>query len=73
MVIPEKIGNYEVSAIGFAAFMDCTGITELVIPESVDIIENAAFRQCTNLEKVTLPTEMESIGSLIMRGVLRQL
>ncbi len=42
--IPEGVTN-----IGFEAFIDCTGLTELTIPATVTSIEARAFKGCTGL------------------------
>lgn len=48
--IPETItsgGNtYTVTGIGSFAFNQCTGLTKVVIPNSVTIIKEYAFRKC---------------------------
>ena len=48
--------------IGEVAFTDCKSITEIVIPENVDVIKDFAFAGCTNLKSVTLPESMTRIG-----------
>ncbi len=40
------------TSIGNWAFSDCTGLTEITIPESVTSIGNYAFRDCTGLQTV---------------------
>ena len=48
------IGNY--------AFSDCTGLTSIAIPNSVNSIGNGAFMWCSGLIAVTIGNSVTSIG-----------
>ena len=56
--IPETITSdgktYTVSMIGSFAFNQCTGLTKVVIPNSVTIIKGYAFSGCTGLSTVVM-------------------
>lgn len=41
--------------IDFNAFADCTGLTDIRIPQSVAVINNFAFNGCKNLRRVYYP------------------
>ena len=41
--------------IGFCAFRDCAGLTQVTIPESVMKIDVFAFYKCVSLTNVTIP------------------
>ena len=47
-------------SIGVEAFSLC-GITELIIPQGVSVIENGAFRGSKNLTRVSIPTSVTEI------------
>ena len=47
-----------VTAIGPAAFMDCTGLTGIVIPEGVTAISYYAFCRCWSLSSVAFPSTL---------------
>ncbi|GEM_PF-4701774 len=43
VIVPEMIGGYPVSEISEGAFADCRTVTEVVLPETVMVIEQGAF------------------------------
>ena len=67
VVIPETVTyngkTYSVTSIEYRAFGDCTGLTEVTIPNSVTSIGDDAFRGCTGLTEVTIPNSVTFIGS----------
>ncbi len=52
---------YKVIGIGDRAFYNCTGLTEVTLPNSVTSIGDAAF-EYTGLKEVTIPGSVTSIG-----------
>ena len=51
--IPATIEGYPVTCIGVSSFENCTGITSVIIPDSVNRIERNAFKGCVKLINVT--------------------
>ena len=45
-----------------SAFQDCTGLTEIVIPDHVTLLDEWAFKGCSNLKQITLPVSLKTIG-----------
>ena len=45
-----------------SAFHNCTGLTEITIPNSVTEIGSYAFACCTRLTEITIPNSVTSIG-----------
>ena len=57
-----------VTTIGYAAFYDCTSLTEIVIPDSVTSIGRSAFSDCTSLTEIVIPDSVTSIGYYAFDG-----
>ena len=58
-----EIDGKFVTSIGKEAFFNCTGLTEITIPDSVTSIEDYAFSNCTSLTEITIPDSVTSIES----------
>ena len=67
VTIPETINyngsTYSVTEIGENAFLGCSGLTSITIPNSVTEIRYGAFWGCKGLTSVTIPNSVTSIGS----------
>jgi len=61
IIIPSEINGVPVKTIKDEAFQNCSGVTSVVIPDSVTTIGSAAFRGCTGLCDVTIPASVTSI------------
>jgi len=68
ITIPSEIEGLPVTSIGYGAFMNCTTLTSVTIPESVTCVYGWAFEDCTNLKAINLPDSLEHIGSGILSG-----
>jgi hypothetical protein len=55
-------GNDEVHRVGDNAFMECRGLTEVVLPVSITHVDLSAFNGCTSLTSVTLPKSLTHVG-----------
>ena len=61
--IPNAFYGLPVTGIVYPAFTDCTGLTDVTIPDSVTSIGSSAFYHCTGLTDVTIPDSVTGIGS----------
>jgi len=60
--IPPVIQNLPVTDIGDKAFLGCTGLTSVIIPNGVTYIGYIAFRGCVNLTAITIPKSVTYIS-----------
>ena len=68
VTIPSTIWGKPVTSIGSSAFIGCSGITSVTIPDSVTRIGSSAFSGCSGLTSVTVPDSVTSIGSSAFSG-----
>lgn len=68
VVVPDKVGNFPVVAIGSSAFNDCEEIESVIIGNNVKKIYSGAFSNCINLTSITFPDCLTSIGDNTFHG-----
>ncbi len=54
VTVPDTIDGYAVSQIGEFAFFMNTNITEITLPETIEVIDDYAFFKCSKLSKVSI-------------------
>lgn len=61
-----KLGEYTIPIsvlnIGSRAFASQNGLTSIILPNNLTVIENMAFFNCVNLTSLTLPSSLTNIG-----------
>ena len=72
VVIPSEVTyggkKYSVTSIGDYAFLGCSSLTSVTIPNSVTSIGQSAFYDCSGLTSVTIPNGVTSIGQSAFSG-----
>ena len=61
--IPRELGGYPVEKLAIYAFLNCTGITSVTIPDTIKKITWQSFAGCTNLVSVTIPNSVTNIDN----------
>ncbi len=66
--IEEAILTEGFKYIGLNAFSDCEKLHQVVLPVSVEEIENSAFENCNSLKSISLPILLKTIGDAVFKG-----
>lgn len=62
LIIPSEYNGLPVTIISDKAFLECTNLTSVTIPDSVTTIGDSAFSECENLAHVTMGDNVTTIG-----------
>lgn len=65
-------GSTNYKAIGNGAFNNCSGLTNVSLPMSIEAIGDNAFQQCFALTTINLPATLKSIGAYAFAGSTSQ-
>ena len=72
IIIPQSISFngelHTVADIGECAFDGCSGLTSIIIPNSVTVIDEGAFYGCSGLTSITIPYSVTDIGGAAFAG-----
>lgn len=68
VIIKEEYRGKPVTSIGWGAFLDCSNLKSVMIPNSVTSIDWCAFEYCSSLTDITIPNSVTSIGGEVFRG-----
>ena len=63
IIIPQEIDGKSVTVIDKNVFRKNTEITSVVLPETLEQIDNCAFQYCTNLAYVEVPNSLYKVGT----------
>ena len=61
ITIPATLAGAKVTHIGRDAFLDCSALTSVTIPEGVSRIGRGAFHDCTGLKSIKIPSSVKII------------
>ena len=68
LTIPAEVNGHPVRAIGEKAFLRCTKLVEIHLPEGITAIGESAFLECTALTQVELPDSLTELGRFAFYG-----
>jgi len=72
VTIPESITSggktYKILTIGLNAFRNCTGLTSVKLPNTVQYFSNTAFYNCTSLTTISIPSSVYTIYNNVFDG-----
>ena len=66
--VPDTLDGHSVTSIGDRAFLGCTRLTSITLPEGITSIGDGAFSGCDSLTSITLPEGLTSIGEKPFRN-----
>ena len=66
--IPSTYNGLPVTSIAPMAFINCTNLTSITIPDSVAFIGGGAFENCTSLTSINIPDNVSSIETVTFKG-----
>ena len=64
LLIPEDLDGYAVTSIGPTAFLFCSSLTSVTIPDGVKTIGDRAFLWCENLTSIIFSDSVTKIGDI---------
>lgn len=67
VVSPDNGFEYTVTKLASKCFLNCSKITEVVIPENVTIVGENAFEGCSALRRVEFPSSVTTLGRYLFR------
>ena len=68
LTIPEELFGQTVHALSDGCFENCTGLTSVILPNSLQAIGEDAFKGCTSLRGIEIPESVMLIGKGAFSG-----
>lgn len=62
LIIPTKVYDYDITALGDSLFKGNSNIADVTIPSSITDIGDSAFADCTSLKSITIPSSVTGMG-----------
>jgi hypothetical protein len=70
VIIPDTLNGYPVTGIGDSAFLNVSGMTNVVFGSGVTSIGDHAFDSCSNLTTVAIPATVTNLGTYAFENCL---
>ena len=68
LTVPGEIGGRPVTAIADGCFRDCSDLSAVILPESLEAIGEEAFKNCSALRGIEIPQSVTFIGKDAFEG-----
>ena len=62
ITLPNTLGGYTVTTVGYKGMANCTTLTSVTIPNNIVKLDLYAFAGCTNLDTATIPATCVYVG-----------
>ena len=56
------LGYNNITSIGNSCFINCSSLSNVSFPNSLNVIGNSAFENCESISSITIPSNVTSIG-----------
>jgi len=63
LLAQQGIQSWTVRGIGYKAFGECSGLTDITLPTSLNYVGDLAFIRCTSLSGINIPENVTWIGN----------
>lgn len=68
LIVPQAIDGYGVVAIGEQFLASQKGVTQVILPDTLETIGDDAFNACADLQTLVLPSSVREIGQRAFAG-----
>lgn len=68
LVVPETVQGQTVTSLSLGCFKNCTGLTTVILPDTIEIIGESAFQGCTSLRGIFIPEGVTYLGAGAFHG-----
>ena len=69
LVIPEKINGLPVTSISKEAFKDLSTVENIILPDTIEVIDAYAFSGCSSIKSFDMPKNLQVIGDYAFSGM----
>ena len=67
-LVSVNLSNSSLTAVDNSAFINCTSLKSVTLPETIVKIDERAFQGCSSLSEINFPVSLEKIGARAFAG-----
>ena len=68
VAVPSQIEGYSVSTIGKESFSECTDMVQVLLPNTIELIDEGAFHLCDSLQSIEMSNKLTEIKDYAFSG-----